>query len=164
MYEEPPYFRTANMGSLHYAKTLAARKERVTAMLSLETLGYFSDEPGSQKYPPPFGLMFPNKGNFVSFVGLLNSRPLVQETIKSFRAHTSFPSIGGTAPGIIPGIGWSDHWAFAEYGFQGVMITDTATFRYPHYHEPTDTPDKVDTEKLARIVKGVERVVRDLAR
>ncbi len=162
--EEPPYFQTAHMGSLHYAKALAARKERVTAMLSLETLGYYSDEPGSQKYPPPFGLMFPNKGNFVSFVGLLNSRPLVQETIKSFRAHTAFPSIGGTAPGIIPGIGWSDHWAFAEYGFQGVMITDTATFRYPHYHEPTDTPDKVDTEKLARIVKGVERVVRDLAR
>ena len=121
-------------------------------------------EPGSQQYPPPFGLMFPNKGNFVSFVGLLNSRPLVQETIKSFRAHTSFPSIGGTAPGIIPGISWSDHWSFAEYGFQGVMITDTATFRYPHYHEPTDTPDKVDTEKLARIVKGIERVVRDLAR
>jgi hypothetical protein len=162
--EEPPYFQTASMGSLHYARALKARNERVTAMLSLETLGYYSDEPGSQKYPPPFGLMFPNKGNFVSFVGLLNSRPLVQETIKSFRAHTSFPSIGGTAPGIIPGIGWSDHWAFAEYGFQGVMITDTATFRYPHYHEPTDTPDKVDTEKLARIVKGVERVVRDLAR
>ncbi|HKS64315.1 MAG TPA: M20/M25/M40 family metallo-hydrolase [Xanthobacteraceae bacterium] len=162
--EEPPYFRTAQMGSLHYARALRDRKERVTAMLSLETLGYYSDEPGSQNYPVPFGLMFPNKGNFVSFVGLLNSRPLVQETIKSFRAHTAFPSIGGTAPGIIPGIGWSDHWAFAEYGFQGVMITDTATFRYPHYHEPTDTPDKVDTEKLARIVKGIERVVRDLAR
>jgi Zn-dependent M28 family amino/carboxypeptidase len=162
--EEPPYFRTAQMGSLHYARALRDRKERVTAMLSLETLGYYSDEPGSQNYPVPFGLMFPNKGNFVSFVGLLNSRPLVQETIKSFRAHTAFPSIGGTAPGIIPGIGWSDHWAFAEYGVQGVMITDTATFRYPHYHEPTDTPDKVDTEKLARVVKGVERVVRDLAR
>ena len=162
--EEPPYFQTASMGSLHYARALKARNERVTAMLSLETLGYYSDEPGSQKYPPPFGLMFPNKGNFVSFVGLLNSRPLVQETIKSFRAHTSFPSIGGTAPGIIPGIGWSDHWAFAEYGFQGVMITDTATFRYPHYHEPTDTPDKVDTEKLARVVKGIERMIRDAAK
>lgn len=162
--EEPPYFRTAQMGSLHYARALRDRKERVTAMLSLETLGYYSDAPGSQNYPPPFGLIFPDKANFVSFVGLLNSRPLVHKTIESFRAHTAFPSIGGTAPGIIPGIGWSDHWAFAEYGFQGVMITDTATFRYPHYHEPTDTPDKVDTEKLARIVKGIERVVRDLAR
>jgi hypothetical protein len=162
--EEPPYFQTEDMGSLRYAKALAARNERVTAMFSLETLGYYSDEPGSQQYPPPFGLMYPNKGNFVSFVGLMNSRPLVQETMKSFRAHTSFPSIGGVAPGIIPGIDWSDHWAFAQHGFQAVMITDTATFRYPHYHKPTDTPDKVDTEKLARIVKGVERVLRDLAR
>lgn len=161
--EEPPYFMTTHMGSLHYAKLLAGRKERVTAMLSLETLGYYSDEPGSQNYPVPFGMMFPNKGNFVSFVGLLNSRPLVQQVIASFRSHTAFPSIGGTAPGIIPGISWSDHWAFGQYGFQGVMITDTATFRYPHYHEPTDTPDKVDTEKLARVVKGIERVVRDLA-
>ena len=162
--EEPPYFQTGDMGSLRYAKALAARKERVTAMFSLETLGYYSDAPGSQQYPPPFGLMFPNKGNFVSFVGLMNSRPLLQETMQSFRAHTSFPSIGGVAPGVIPGIDWSDHWAFAEHGFQALMVTDTATFRYPHYHKPTDTPDKVDTEKLARIVKGIERVLRDLAR
>jgi Zn-dependent M28 family amino/carboxypeptidase len=162
--EEPPYFWTGHMGSVHYARMLAERKERVTAMFSLETLGYYSDEPGSQQYPPPFGLMFPNRGNFVSFVGLTNSRPLVQRSIASFRSHTSFPTVGGVAPWLIPGIGWSDHSSFSQYGFQAVMITDTATFRYPHYHEPTDTPDKVDTEKLARVVKGMERVVRDLAR
>lgn len=162
--EEPPYFQTEDMGSLHYAKMLAARKERVSAMFSLETLGYYSDAPGSQNYPPPFGLMLPSKGNFVSFVGMVNSRPLLQEAMKSFRAHTAFPSIGGVAPGAIPGIDWSDHWSFAEHGFQALMITDTATFRYPHYHRPTDTPDKVDSEKLARVVKGMERVIRDLAR
>jgi len=162
--EEPPYFMTAHMGSLHYARMLAARKERVTAMLSLETLGYYSDEPGSQNYPPPFGLMFPNRGDFVSFVGLTNSRPLVQRSVASFRSHTSFPTIGGVAPWFIPGIGWSDHSSFSDHGFQAVMITDTATFRYPHYHEPTDTPDKVDVERLARITKGMERVVRDLLR
>jgi hypothetical protein len=162
--EEPPYFWTEHMGSVHYARMLAERKERVTTMFSLETLGYYSDEPGSQQYPAPFGLMFPNRGNFVSFVGLTNSRPLVQQSIASFRSHTSFPTVGGVAPWIIPGIGWSDHSSFSQFGFQAVMITDTATFRYPHYHEPTDTPDKVDTEKLARVVKGMERVVRDLAR
>jgi hypothetical protein len=162
--EEPPYFQTDDMGSLRYAKLLAARKERVTAMFSLETLGYYSGEPGSQHYPPPFGVMFPDRGDFVSFVGLLNSRPLVQDAMRSFRAHTSFPSIGGVAPGAIPGIDWSDHWAFAEHGFQAVMITDTAIFRYPHYHKLTDTPDKVDSERLARVTKGVERIVRDLAR
>jgi Peptidase family M28 len=160
--EEPPYFMTDDMGSLRYARLLATRKERVTAMYSLETLGYYSDAPGSQQYPVPFGMMFPNVGNFVSFVGLTNSRPLVHQTMQSFRSHTAFPTVGGVAPSIISGIGWSDHWSFGQYGFQGVMVTDTAVFRYPHYHEPTDTPEKVDVERLARITKGMERVVRDL--
>ena len=116
------------------------------------------DEPGM------FGLMFPDRGDFVAFVGLLGSRPLLQTTVRSFRSHTSFPSIGGVAPGFVPGIGWSDHWAFAAHGFQALMITDTAPFRYPHYHRPSDTPDKVDTASLARVVKGIERVIRELAR
>jgi hypothetical protein len=162
--EEPPYFGTDSMGSLQYARALAARGERVVAMYSLETLGFYSSEPGSQRYPAPFGMMFPDRADFVAFVGMLGSRPLVQETLRSFRSHTAFPTIGGVAPRQVPGIGWSDHWAFAEQGFQAVMVTDTAMFRYPHYHRPTDTPDKVEVEKLARVIKGFERVIRDLAR
>ena len=159
--EEPPYFMTDAMGSLQYARALAARKERVVAMYSLETIGFYSSQPGSQRYPAPFNLLYADRADFVAFVGMLGSRPLLQETVRSFRSHTSFPSIGGVAPSAIPGIAWSDHWAFAQHGFQAVMITDTALFRYPHYHLPSDTPDKIDTEKLARVVKGIERVIRD---
>jgi hypothetical protein len=101
--EEPPYFQTSDMGSLHYAAALAAQKERVVAMYSLETLGCYSSEPGSQRYPVPFGLMLPDRGDFVSFVGTLNSRPLVQETIRSFRSHTRFPTLAAVAPDIVPG-------------------------------------------------------------
>jgi hypothetical protein len=162
--EEPPYFMTEAMGSLRYARALAEQGERVVAMYSLETIGFYSSAPGSQHYPAPFGLIYPDRGDFVAFVGMLGSRPLLQETLRSFRAHTAFPSIGGVAPGFIPGIAWSDHWSFAEHGFQAVMVTDTALFRYPHYHQPSDTPDKVDSEKLARVVKGIECVIRDLAR
>src|SRR5262245_17208269 len=162
--EEPPYFRTEAMGSLNYARALHARRERVVAMYSLETIGFYSSAPGSQSYPAPFGLMFADRGDFVAFVGMLGSRELLRETVRSFRSHTSFPTIGGVAPRAVPGIGWSDHAAFAEHGFQAVMVTDTALFRYPHYHQPTDTPDKIDTDKLARVVKGMERVVRDAAR
>jgi Zn-dependent M28 family amino/carboxypeptidase len=162
--EEPPYFMTEAMGSLRYARALAERREKVVAMYSLETIGFYSSEPGSQHYPAPFGFLYPDRGDFIAFVGMLGSRPLLQETIRSFRAHTAFPSIGGVAPGFVPGIAWSDHWAFAEQGFQALMITDTAPFRYPHYHQPSDTPDKVDSEKLARVVKGIERVIRDLVR
>jgi Peptidase family M28 len=162
--EEPPYFRTEHMGSLRYARSLAARGERVAAMYSLETIGFYSSVPGSQQYPAPFGLLFPDRGDFVAFVGMLGSRPLLWDTIRSFRSHTAFPSIGGVAPSIVPGIDWSDHWAFAEHGFPAIMITDTALFRYPHYHRPSDTPDKVDVESLGRVVKGIERVIRDAVR
>jgi Zn-dependent M28 family amino/carboxypeptidase len=71
--------------------------------------------------------------------------------------------VGGTAPGIIPGIDWSDHWAFEMVGIPALMITDTAPFRYPHYHSAADTPDKVDYDKLARVVSGLERVIREWA-
>jgi peptidase M28-like protein len=162
--EEPPYFQTEEMGSHQYASALKARGERVVAMYSLETLGYYASEPGSQRYPWPFGLLFPDRGDFVAFVGTLDARALVRQSIGSFRSHTKFPTIGGAAPASIPGIDWSDHWAFTRQGFPAIMLTDTAPFRYPHYHTFRDTPDKVDAESLARVVKGIERMIRDAAR
>ena len=161
--EEPPYFQTEEMGSHQYASALKARGERVAAMYSLETLGYYASEPGSQRYPWPFGPLFPDRGDFVAFVGTLDARALVRASIGSFRSHTKFPTIGGVAPASIPGIDWSDHWAFTQQGFPALMITDTAPFRYPHYHTFRDTPDKVDADSLARIVKGIERMIRDVA-
>jgi hypothetical protein len=162
--EEAPYFKTEGMGSLHYARALAERKEKVVAMYSLETIGFYTSAPGSQRYPAPFNLIFPDRGDFVAFVGTPYARALVWETIRSFRSHTPFPSIGGVAPDIVPGIDWSDHWAFEQFDFPAMMVTDTAPFRYPHYHQFTDTPDKVDVESLARVVKGMERVIRDAVR
>jgi len=162
--EEPPYFRTQEMGSWQYANALAQRQEHVVAMYSLETIGYYADQPGSQRYPSPFNLIFPDRGDFLAFVGTLGARPLVRASIGSFRAHTQFPTIGGVAPASIPGIDWSDHWAFTEHGFPAIMLTDTAPFRYPYYHTALDTPDKVDVDRLARVVKGIERMVRDAAR
>jgi hypothetical protein len=162
--EEPPYFQTNDMGSLRYARLLAERREPVIGMISLETLGCFLDQPGTQQYPPPFGLLYPDKGDFIAFVAMTGSRELMRALIGSFRSHTGFPTVGGVAPGFVPGIAWSDHWAFEQLRYPAVMITDTALFRYPHYHQPTDTPDKVDAEKLARIVHGIARVIRDMTK
>ena len=161
--EEPPYFKSAQMGSLVHARNLYARGENVTAMLSLETIGYYSDDKGSQHYPPPLDALYPDAGNFVAFVGDLGSRTLVHEALASFRRHAKFPSEGLAAPATIPGIDWSDHWSYREHGYPALMVTDTAPYRYPHYHTAQDTPDKVDYERLARVVKGLEFVVRDLA-
>jgi Zn-dependent M28 family amino/carboxypeptidase len=162
--EEPPYYRTPDMGSWRYAKMLSERGETVRGMISLETLGAFSDRPGSQRYPAPFGLIFPATADFIALVALTGSRGFLHEVLASFRRHTAFPSIGGAAPdAAVPGIGWSDHWAFGAFGYPAIMVTDTALFRYAHYHLPSDTPDKVDYARLARITKGLERVVREIA-
>jgi len=162
--EEPPYFRTPDMGSWRYAELLSERGEEVHGMISLETLGSFSEKPGSQRYPAPFSFVFPSTADFIAFVGLPGSRAFLHEVIGSFRRHTAFPSIGGLAPdAIVPGVGWSDHWAFEGFGYPAIMVTDTALFRYPHYHLPSDTPDKLDYARLARITKGLERVVREVA-
>jgi hypothetical protein len=161
--EEQPYFKTEAMGSWRYAKSLSERGERVRGMMALETIGYFSNAPGSQRFPAPFGLIYANVGNFVAFVGLLGARRFVRRSLRSFRRSTAFPSIGGVAPGFIPGIALSDHWAFHQFGFPALMITDTAPYRNPRYHQLDDVPESVDYESLARITKGLERVARDLA-
>lgn len=158
--EEPPFFQTERMGSLVYADRLKASGERVDAMFSLETIGWFSDRPGSQRYPFPLDMLYPRTGDFVAFVGTIGSRPLVRKTVGAFRAVAQFPSFGGTAPGFVQGIDWSDHWAFARAGFPALMVTDTAPFRYRYYHSKEDTPDKVDYARLSRIVSGLEQVVR----
>lgn len=157
--EEPPYFQTDVMGSQVYAKRCRQRNEQIVAMLSLETIGYYSDQPGSQSYPVPLGWLYPTTGNFIAFVGNLRSAALVRQTLGTFRRQEAFPSEGGALPAVVPGVGFSDHWSFWQQGYPAVMITDTALFRYPHYHEPTDTADKLDYEKTARVVRGLEPVI-----
>ncbi|MBJ6725198.1 M28 family peptidase [Geomesophilobacter sediminis] len=161
--EEPPYFQTETMGSLVYARALQQRGEKVVAMLSLETIGCYSDAPKSQQYPAPLNLFYPDTGNFIGFVSHLGSVSLLREVIGTFRRTTRFPSEGAATPERIPGVSWSDHWAFWQAGYPAVMVTDTAPFRYPDYHEPTDTPEKLDYDRMARVVMGIERVVEKLA-
>ena len=161
--EEPPYFQTAEMGSLVYAGGCKARGDRIDAMISLETIGYFSDAPHSQVYPSPgLGVFYPRTANFIGFVANVGSRSLLRRALKSFRATQKLPSEGAAVPAFIPGVGWSDHWAFWQNGYPAIMVTDTALFRYRHYHEPTDTPDKIDYDRFTLVVSGMERVITEL--
>jgi hypothetical protein len=162
--EEPPFFQTEEMGSLVYAKRCKERGDPIAAMISLETIGYFSDEPGSQKYPlPGFGLLYPSRGNFIGFAGDTRSRALLHAIVAAFRKTEKLPCEGASLPAAIPGIGWSDQWSFWQCGYPAVMVTDTAPFRYPHYHEPTDTPEKLDYDRFALVVSGMESVIAELA-
>jgi len=161
--EEPPHFNVGEMGSGFYARAAAARGDRIVAMLSLETLGYYSDQAGSQRYPFPFGLLYPDRGDFVAFVGNIASRGLVRRSLAAFRGSTAFPSEGVAAPAFVPGVYWSDHASFWEQGYPALMVTDTALFRYPYYHTSEDLPRHVDFARLARVVGGLTDVGRALA-
>lgn len=162
--EEPPFFFSEGMGSLVYASRCKQRSENVVAMLSLETIGYYSDKIGSQQYPiPQLSSIYPLQGNFISFIGNMASGALVREAIASFRRNTQFPSEGTALPNEITGVSWSDQWSFWQQGYPGIMVTDTAPFRYPYYHTANDTPDKVNYESLARVVAGLEYAIADLS-
>jgi hypothetical protein len=161
--EEPPFFYTDAMGSAVYAERARQRGEHIEAMLALETIGWYTDRPASQRYPFPFSLLYPDTGNFIGFVGNLPSRGLVRRALAAFRAATAFPSEGVAAPGGMEGVHWSDHWSFWQAGYPAIMITDTALFRYPHYHAATDTPDRLDYPSLARVTRGLAEVVAGLA-
>ena len=108
-------------------------------------------------------LFYPDTANFIGFVGNLGSRGLVRRALRSFRQTTAFPAEGAAVPERLPGVGWSDHWSFWQAGYPAIMVTDTAFYRYPHYHTVGDTPERVDYERTARVVAGLARVIADLA-
>jgi Zn-dependent M28 family amino/carboxypeptidase len=160
--EEPPFFQGEEMGSLRYARRCRERGEDVVAMLSLETIGYYSDAPGSQSYPAGLGLLYPSTGSFIAVVGDLRSHALVRAVASSLRRHCIVPCESVTLPAFVPGVGWSDQWAFWQQGYHAVMLTDTAPFRHPAYHTAEDTPDRLDYERLAAVTSGLAAAVSDL--
>lgn len=163
--EEPPYFREDDaMGSRVYARALREAGHEVAAMLSLESIGYYSDESGSQHYPAIIAPLYPDTGNFVAVVGKTRSRPLIREVVELLELHGEVPVESIAAPASITGIDWSDHASFWDQGWsQAVMITDTATFRNPHYHQSSDTPDTLDYDRLAELVRALDPTIRALA-
>jgi hypothetical protein len=161
--EEPPYFQNPGMGALWHARGCAERREHVLAMLALESLGYYSDEPDSQRYPWPVGLFYPNRGTFVGFVGNLGSGWLVREAIGLFRGGAKFPSEGAILPGWVPGVGWSDHWAFWQFDDAAIMVTDTAVYRDPNYHQSSDVSSNLSYDRMARVTLGLQIAIAGLA-
>ena len=161
--EEPPYFSTERMGSRVWANEARQRGAAIVGAVSLETMGFFTEAPSSQQYPFPMGAFYPDHGNFIGFIGNVDSRALVRDVVGSFREVATIPSEGVALPDHTLGVDWSDHASFWRHGWPGLMVTDTAPFRYPHYHTRDDVPENVDTGALARVVVGVEHAVRALA-
>jgi Zn-dependent M28 family amino/carboxypeptidase len=158
--EEPPAYRSRNMGSYHYAKSLHDREELVEGMICLEMIGYFCDREGCQHYPVPFmNRSFPRAGNYISMVGNLRSRGFTRRVAAEFRKVVLLPVVTLNAPPIVIGIDFSDHWSFGKFGYEAFMVTDTAFYRNPHYHGPTDVPETLDYQRMAQVVSGLRAAV-----
>jgi hypothetical protein len=133
-------------------------------MYSLEMLGFYADEKGSQRYPRVVRDFYPDTGNFVAFIGNLDSQPFLQQSLAAFRAEARFPSAGLSMPQLlVPGIRRSDHSSYWAYDYPAVMITDTAEYRNPNYHQPTDTPDTLDYGRMALVLEGLIAMIETVA-
>jgi len=160
--EEPPFFFFGEMGSKVYAEAARRRGDDIRAMLSLEMLGCYSDARGSQAYPPLLKWFYPDRGDFIAFVS--NLRRAASSTRWCARSAPE-ATFRGTPrePRLRAGVSWSDQLSFWRAGYPALMVTDTAFFRYPHYHQPTDTPDRIRFPEMARVVDGLAKAIAVLA-
>jgi len=158
--EEPPNFRTENMGSFQHASLLGWQDPKIKLMISLEMIGYFSEEPGSQSYPfPLLSLIYPDRGNFIAIVGKLGENRLVRTAKRGMASSMDLPLYSMNGPSILPGIDFSDHLNYWKKDIPAIMITDTAFFRNPYYHTEDDLPTSLNYENMAKVVQGVYGIV-----
>ncbi|MFP2913106.1 M28 family peptidase [Pyxidicoccus sp. 3LFB2] len=161
--EEPPFTRTPEMGSFVYARHCRERLDDIRAMLSLETLGSYAHGHRWPEGPFPLNLFSPFRADFFAVVGNLASRELVRRCVQAFPSQPDVKCKGVALPGLLPGVRSSDHWAFWKHGYPAVMLTDTAPFRYRHYHRASDQLGRVDFSTLASVTAGLISMVRELA-
>jgi Zn-dependent M28 family amino/carboxypeptidase len=154
--EEPPFFRTPDMGSHHHAETLAKNKVDIDFMLCLESIGYFSDAQESQRYPvEAMKFLYPSTGNFIAVVGNANSGDLVKQIFQHLKEDGKIASQMLVAPAELTGLDFSDHLNYWKFGYRAVMVTDTAFLRNPAYHAPGDRPETLDYSAMAKVVQGL---------
>ncbi len=164
--EEPPVFGTQFMGSYIYAKELKSSKIKLHGMICLEMLGYFCDRVDCQRYPVDMmKKIYPDRGNFIAFIGNLRSRKWTKTLKEGFKLGTDLGVESLNVPsGIIVGTDLSDHKSFNAFGYKAVMITDTAFYRNPNYHRPTDLPHTLDYERFAKVIDGLNSAIRYIAK
>lgn len=162
--EEPPYFRTPDMGSGRHAHLLAAQDVPLRAMICLEMIGYFNNAPDGQDYPVgALKLVYPGRGDFIAVVGKFGQGGLTRRVKSAMGRATSLPVVSLNGPAALRGIDFSDHLNYWAEGYDAVMITDTAFYRNPDYHQAGDTWDTLDYGRMAKVVQGVYAAMRELA-
>jgi len=161
--EEPPFFRTEEMGSHIYVEALKDKADEIKAAIIFESVGYYSQEIFSQRYLPFMGPFYPNRANFIGIVGNLKSRRLVGKLYSGFRSSSDFPVEKVSLPSFIPAVDFSDHRSFWEAGIPAVMITDTAFLRNSSYHSQNDLPYTLDYDMMTGMLYGIKDAILKIA-
>ncbi len=162
--EEPPHFRNDTMGSARHARSLREAGRDVSLMLSLEMIGWFSDTPGSQAYPiPGMGMLYPDAASFIAIIGRYGDWAHSRKVKAAMMGASGLQVFSMNTTVAIPGVDLSDHHVYWNEGYPALMITDTAFYRNPHYHEAGDTYDKLDYPRMAQVVQGVFAVIQSYA-
>ncbi|MBX3318707.1 MAG: M28 family peptidase [Nitrospira sp.] len=152
------------LGSSAYTSFLRENHETIHGAIILECVGYASHQEGSQKKPPGLPISIPTTGDFIGVIGNERSQTLAGSVVQAMQSH--LPIVPLVVPGngeLLPDTRRSDHTSFWEQGFPAVMLTDTANFRNPHYHRPTDTIETLNLDFLASVAEGVTAAVSTLA-
>jgi hypothetical protein len=161
--EEPPYFATDYMGSAVHAKSLHDAKVPVRAMLCYEMIGYFRDEPGSQRFPnEQLAALYPNTGNFIIAVGRTGKERFTQQVQELMKTKADIDVQRINLPPEMGLAGLSDHRNYWKYGYEALMINDTSFLRNLNYHLPSDTIDTLDFKRMAEVVNGVYAAILGL--
>lgn len=162
--EEPPYFMTSHMGSVVHSDAIYRNKEKIKGVIVLEMIGYFSDAWGAQLYPVPIVMnaMYSNRGNFITVVGNVRQRSFTKAVKIAMKNATDLPVYSINAPKLLPGIDLSDHQSYWRHGMNAVMITDTAFYRNFQYHQSGDTPDRLDYQRMSRVVIAVFEAAKSM--
>ncbi|MDP4694360.1 MAG: hypothetical protein NWS00_07405, partial [Opitutales bacterium] len=127
-----------------------------TGVIVLEMIGYYDDTSGSQEYPALlFKLLYPNTGDFIAVIGKLDQRPYIADIKAGMNGAAEIDVYSIAAPTQVPGIDFSDHRNYWEFGYDAVMISDTAFYRNKEYHKAGDTWDRLDYKKMGEVVKAV---------
>lgn len=152
------------LGSSAYTALLRKNREAIHGAIVLECVGYASHQNNSQKIPPGVPIAVPTTGNFLAVIGNERSQALTGFVAKAMQSH--LPIVPLVVPGNgekLPDTRRSDHTSFWEQGFPAVMLTDTANFRNPHYHRPTDTLDTLNLDFIASVAEGLMAAIIALA-
>lgn len=154
--EEPPFYNTHKMGSYVHANWLKDRGVKVYGMISLEMIGYFSDEKKSQQYPLGIlKLFYGGKGDYITLVSTFGKGKFVKRFTKHFKKSKLIKTKKFTGPKNLTGIDFSDHRSYWALDMDAMMITDTSFYRNKNYHHDSDTMETLDFNRMAKVVNAV---------